>query len=139
MAPRKKPKRVATHWHLFEEMQRIIDAGATPNDAAVTIATKHWKKTPSKSFDACIWWLKDNQRKFAEDLNPLAVLDAMARAYRAEIVKRMTPQQRELYEEEMAGLRRMMEDEAELRRHPRLARKLLASPKRVSTKKRLKA
>jgi hypothetical protein len=70
MAQRGKPKRVQAYWHLFEKMQRLIDSGIarSQNDAAVQVATKHWKETPSKSFESCIRWLKDNQCKFRDEL-----------------------------------------------------------------------
>jgi hypothetical protein len=70
MAQRKE--RVEKRWQFLEMMQALIDGGTTANDAAGTVADKHWRDIASprasKGHYAATQWLKRNQRRFHADL-----------------------------------------------------------------------
>ena len=67
---RRRSPRVEEHWGLLVQMQKLIeDANLSPNKAAVMVAKDHWRSV-SKTEDACLQWLKDNQRKFRGELRP---------------------------------------------------------------------
>jgi hypothetical protein len=69
VARHKSPK-VKKYWPLLEEMQRLINNGARPHAAAVKLAKEHWRDL-SKTEDAAVHWLEDNQRKFIDELDPV--------------------------------------------------------------------
>jgi hypothetical protein len=50
-------------------MQDLVDRGATPNAAAVTVAKKHWRDMPSKSYGGAVQWLKRYQREFGNKVS----------------------------------------------------------------------
>jgi hypothetical protein len=67
---RRRSPRVGKHWDLLVQMQKLIeDVNLSPNKAAVIVAKHHWRSV-SKTEDACVQWLKDNQRKFRGELRP---------------------------------------------------------------------
>jgi hypothetical protein len=68
--PRRRSPRVRKHWDLLVQMQKLIDDKLSPNKAAVMVAKDNWRKSASKSEGACVQWLKDNQRKFRNELRP---------------------------------------------------------------------
>jgi hypothetical protein len=100
---RRKPPRVAKHWHLLESMQNLIQWGMTPHAAAVKVAKECWRSV-SQSESACIQWLKDNQRKFHEELDPICALCKPFEAARLERLKKLSPRERERYEQELRDL-----------------------------------
>jgi hypothetical protein len=56
-------------------MRRYIDQGATPNRAAVLVANEHWRTTPSRTWEACVAWLKRNEREHRDKLQRLQQRD----------------------------------------------------------------
>jgi hypothetical protein len=77
--------RVRTNWHLFVQMQQLIEGGTNPHAAAVDIATKHWRGV-SESYDACVWWLQDNYRKY-QDVATESVREAEREAERQDKIE----------------------------------------------------
>ena len=57
------PPRVERFLRLFQLMRHYIDQGATPNRAAELVAKEHWQTTPSPTWEACVQWLKRNERE----------------------------------------------------------------------------
>jgi hypothetical protein len=96
---RRKPPRVAKHWNLLKQMQNLIQCGMKPRAAAVKVAKEHWHCV-SKTRDACVQWLKDNQRKFREELDPIFALEKEFEAARLEQLKKLSSRERERYERE---------------------------------------
>jgi hypothetical protein len=62
------PPRVERFLSLFRLMRRYIDQGATPNRAAELVANEHWRTTPSPTWEACVAWLKRNERENRDKL-----------------------------------------------------------------------
>jgi hypothetical protein len=75
--PRRRSPRVTKHWDLLVQMQKHIDDKLSPNKAAVMVAKDNWRKSASKSEGACVQWLKDNQRKFRNELRPSTLLERL--------------------------------------------------------------
>jgi hypothetical protein len=74
---RRRSRRVEKHWGLLVQMQKLIEnANLSPNKAAVMVAKDHWRSV-SKTEDACVQWLKDNQRKFRGELRPSTLLERL--------------------------------------------------------------
>jgi hypothetical protein len=74
---RRRSRRVEKYWGLLVQMQKLIeDANLSPNKAAVMVAKDHWRSV-SKTEDACVQWLKDNQRKFRGELRPSTLLERL--------------------------------------------------------------
>jgi hypothetical protein len=109
MAPGLKPTRhrsprVEKHWGLLVQMQKLIeDANLSPNKAAVMVAKDHWSSV-SKTEDACVQWLKDNQRKFRGELRPSTLRERLEE--RNAWLDRENPNWREeLQEQQLRDLR----------------------------------
>jgi hypothetical protein len=69
------PPRVERFLPLFRLMRRHIDQGATPNRAAELVANEHWRTTPSPTWEACVAWLKRNEREHRDKLQRLQQRD----------------------------------------------------------------
>lgn len=65
------PPRVERFLRLFQLMRHYIDQGATPNRAAELVANEHWRTTPSPTWEACVAWLKRNEREHRDKLQRL--------------------------------------------------------------------
>jgi hypothetical protein len=100
---RRKPPRVAEHWDLLKWMQCLIACGMKPHAAAVKVATERWRSV-SQSEGACVQWLKDNQRKFRDELDPTRALCKPFEAARLERLKNLSPRERERYEQGLRDL-----------------------------------
>ena len=72
------PPRVERFLPLFRLMRRYIDQGATPNRAAVLVANEHWRTTPSRTWEACVAWLKRNEREHRDKLQRLQLIGTRA-------------------------------------------------------------
>jgi hypothetical protein len=93
MARHQSP-RVEKHWPLLVQMQWLIQSGVTRHGAAVSVAKKDWRGV-SKSYDACVWWLQDNYRKFRDELDPVAKFFAKQREdEERERLSKLTPAER---------------------------------------------
>jgi hypothetical protein len=102
---RRKSKRVVEHWHLLDLMQCHIEVGLSPNAAAVKVAKEHWRGV-SKTEGACVQWLKDNQRKFRDELDPERALQARTLQW----LKSLPPHEQEHHEREMRHFEGMREN-----------------------------
>jgi hypothetical protein len=94
---RRKPPRVAKHWNLVQRMQGLIEDGTKPHAAAVKIAKECWRSV-SRSEHACVQWLKDNQRKFRGELDPILALFKSFEAGKLEHLN-LSPREREREQE----------------------------------------
>ena len=72
------PPRVERFLPLFRLMRHHIDQGATPNRAAELVANEHWRTTPSPSWEACVAWLKRNEREHRDKLQRLQLIGTRA-------------------------------------------------------------
>ena len=105
---RRRSPRVEKHWGLLVQMQKLIeDANLSPNKAAVVVAKDHWRSV-SKTEDACVQWLKDNQRKFRGELRPSTLRERLEE--RNAWLDRENPNWREeLQEQQLRDLREARE------------------------------
>jgi hypothetical protein len=107
--PRRRSPRVAKHWNLLVQMQKLIDDGKhTPNKAAVMVAKDHWRRV-SKSEGACIQWLKDNQRKFRNELPRRGSLRERLEERNAWLDRENPHWREELQEQQLRKMREMKE------------------------------
>jgi hypothetical protein len=83
----------------LERMQSLIVGGMKPHAAAVKVARECWRSV-SRSDRAAVQWLKDNQRKFRDELDPIFALEKEFEAWRLERLKKLSPRERERYERE---------------------------------------
>jgi hypothetical protein len=70
------PPRVERFLRLFQ--RHYIDQGATPNRAAELVANEHWRTTPSPTWEACVAWLKRNERENRDKLQRLQQRDPLS-------------------------------------------------------------
>jgi hypothetical protein len=112
MARHRSP-RVEKHWDLLVQMHWLIQSGVTPRGAAVSIAKEHWRDV-SKSYDACVWWLQDNFRKFRDELDPSFAFWEEIRVWREEWLSKLSPQERkraeQVHESNLRHLRGMADN-----------------------------
>jgi hypothetical protein len=89
-----------------------------PHAAAVKIAKECWRSV-SRSEHACVQWLKDNERKFRVELDPILRLFSEVGAKRLERPN-LSPREREREQELLE--QRLQRDQREARRDQRDAR-----------------